>query len=101
MTMAINKSFSFNSYNFEVLHPSKIVFDNDFYKTVYEILFEKIINGKCEPHIDCDELTPSFIGVDLYQLGLDEGVKLEKPSNAVLQIGQEEKSKTHLQITRR
>jgi len=80
MKADVNKTFTFEGRNLELDAPDRLAFKNNFYSEIYKKLFELVIDGQCYPHIDCDKLTPNVSGCDYYQLGIDQGVKLKKPS---------------------
>ena len=81
MSITNEKNFEFDGVKFKLLSPSLIIFKNNFYKTLYIKLYEEIINGKSSPHINCDKLAFDVCGYDYYELGLDQGLRLQAPSS--------------------
>ena len=89
MTKNRAKQFEFEGNPFEIDPTDKIKFENDFYSELYQKLFERLIDGNCAPHIDCDTLTSDNCGIDFYELGIANGLKLNKPSNKSANIVRE------------
>ena len=55
------------------------------YEKLYDVLFDRLIDGKCEPHIDCDDLLPSKSGIDFHKLAKSENVKVKKSKSQKVQ----------------
>lgn len=75
-----NKMFTFNGRHREIQHPLNVSFENNFYKTVYQVLFDELVEGDISPSIDFDRFHDLSIGFDIYDLAIQHSVKLEKPS---------------------
>jgi len=71
-----DKIFTYEGRDLKLSHPDKLTFKSKFYEEIYTNLFGLVSDGKCYPNVDCDNLC----GADYYQLGLNHGVKLKKPS---------------------
>ena len=80
MVQRISKKFKFETRQFEIAPPESLSFENYFYETLYEYFFIRISEGRCEPHIDCDQLINDVHGVDLYSQAIDEGISLQRAS---------------------
>lgn len=80
MSQNQTKHFDFESKHFEIQHPSVLSFPNIFYEKLYINLFDKLTDGKSEPHIDCDVLEYSKSGLDYYSLAKSEGLNLQAAS---------------------
>ncbi len=80
MTLPNNKSFTFEGFTFDIASPNNISFSNNFYETIYTKLYNKIIDGNCFPHVNCDTLASNMCGFDYYDLGLKSGLRLPPPS---------------------
>lgn len=75
------KQFSFEGHEFSINEPEKMRFENDFFETVYIKLFQLIIDGRCEPHVDCDELSDQGLGDSFYDLAEDNNLRIGSPSS--------------------
>jgi len=80
MTSPKLKSFEFEGSKFQLLSPEQMKFKNKFYSDLYSKFYDEIVDGNCFPQINCDNLTFDQSGNDYYQLGIDEGIKLQMPS---------------------
>ncbi len=80
MTKSYSKKFNFEGRDFVIDHFSAVIFVNDFYRELYTVLFNKLVDGNCMPHIDCDDLIFGACGTDYYQIAIDNRVKLNQPS---------------------
>ena len=80
MTRPKLKSFEFEGSKFQLLSPEQMKFKNKFYSDLYSKFYDEIVDGNCFPQINCDNLTFDQSGNDYYQLGIDEGIKLQMPS---------------------
>lgn len=80
MTISYSKKFSFEGRDFIIGHFDTIAFANDFHRELYTDLFKNLADGKCAPHIDCDNLTLKACGTDYYQFAIDKGLRLNAPS---------------------
>lgn len=74
------KTFKFEDYTFNLDPPEHIHFKNKFYETLYTKLFNEVIDKKCSPQINCDNLVYDISGYNYYKLGLNEGLKLKDAS---------------------
>ena len=80
MVVDNKKSFQFEGRAINLAHPKNISFNHVFFQTMYKTLFERIIDGNCEPHIDCDELEPEKLGKDVYEIGKSSGLNFQVAS---------------------
>ena len=88
MTRPKIKTFEFEGVNFKLLSPDQVKFKNKFYEVLYSKFFNEIIDNRCSPHINCDDLALDICDYD-YQLGLDEGIKLQSSSTKSSNISRE------------
>lgn len=76
----MNKNFTFEKRQFAISDPNNETFRTAFHQTAYKLLFDRITDGRCEPHIDTDQLVQQVTGIDLYDLAKQHNLKPDKLS---------------------
>lgn len=74
------KIFTFNDVNLRIEDPAGLNFENAFYQTVYQKLFDEITADNLNPQVDFDRFHDFSIGFDIYALAQDNRVRVNKPS---------------------
>jgi len=78
----VAKAFRFNNVSLQIEDPVDMDFENPYFETIYRALFNEVIEGNLNPHINFDRFHNLDIGFDIYDLAQEHNIRLERPSTA-------------------
>lgn len=75
-----DKQFIFQNNNINITDPVNIDFENNYYKDIYEFIFQNINEGDYEPQIDVDNINNGHYNINLFEITQQHNIKVKKPS---------------------